>query len=63
MSRRAAKFTQADIFRAIKAAERDGVRRTVRLLSDGEIRIDPYIPVGADSAETPESGEERDIVL
>jgi hypothetical protein len=39
MSRRAARFTQADVCRAIKAVEQAGAHMTVEILPDGTIRI------------------------
>lgn len=39
MSRRPARFTEADLFRAAKAAKRAGM--TVEALADGTIRIVP----------------------
>jgi hypothetical protein len=39
MSRTAAKFTQADIARALKAVQQTGVDMQVRLLPDGSILI------------------------
>lgn len=39
MSNRAARFTQADIARAIRAIEQTGAHMAVELLPDGTIRI------------------------
>lgn len=44
MSRRAARFTQADIARAIKAIEQTGASMAVEIVPDGTIRIVPYDP-------------------
>lgn len=41
MSRRAARFTQADIARAIKAVEQTGANMCVEITPDGTIRIVP----------------------
>jgi hypothetical protein len=41
MSRRAARFTQADVARAIRAVEQTGARMAVEIGPDGTIRIVP----------------------
>lgn len=41
MSRRAALFTEADIYRAIKAVERAGAHMMVKISTKGEICIVP----------------------
>lgn len=41
MSRRPARFTQADVARAIKAVEQTGARMAVEIGPDGTIRIVP----------------------
>ena len=41
MSRRPARFTQADIARAIKAVEQANAQMTVEIAPDGTIRIVP----------------------
>jgi len=41
MSRRAARFTQADINRALRAIAQAGVRATIEICQDGAIRITP----------------------
>jgi hypothetical protein len=41
MSRRPARFTQADIARAIRAIEQTGARMTVKIAPDGTIWIVP----------------------
>ncbi len=44
MSRRAARYTQADIARALRAFEQvNGVRATVQIDFDGTLRIVPLI--------------------
>jgi hypothetical protein len=43
MSRHAARFTQADIARALKAVEQVGARMAVEILPDGTIRIAPVV--------------------
>lgn len=52
MSRRAARFTQADIARAIKAIEQTGANMAVEIAPDGTIRIVP-LPLKQDSEEKP----------
>lgn len=42
MSRTAARFTQADIARAIRAVEQTGASMAVEIARDGVIRIVPY---------------------
>jgi DNA-binding XRE family transcriptional regulator len=46
MSRRAARFTQADIARAIGAIEQTGANMAVEIGKDGTIRIVP-LPLNA----------------
>lgn len=46
MSRRVARATQADIGRAIKAAEKAGAHMAVEILPDGTIRL---VPVDGDT--------------
>jgi hypothetical protein len=41
MSRRAARVTQADIARALRAVEQTGARASVEVTPDGTIRIVP----------------------
>ncbi len=57
MSRTAARFTQADINRAVRAAKRAGAS-AVLLLPDGTIRIELTTP---DQVETSEY--DREIIL
>ncbi len=52
MSRRAAKFTEADAFRAIKAIKRSGEDMSVEITPDGTIRIIPT-PAPAPPPENP----------
>ena len=47
MSRRAAKFTEADAVRAIKAIKRSGEAMAVEITPDGTIRL---VPIAAPSA-------------
>jgi len=42
MSRTAARFTQADIARAIRAVEQTGASMAVEIARDGVIRVVPY---------------------
>lgn len=42
MSRTPARFTQADVTRAIRAVEQTGARMAVEIAPDGTIRIVPY---------------------
>jgi hypothetical protein len=55
MSRRPARFTQADVNRAIRAAERAGISMAVEILPNGIIRLSPVAPgcltQGQDDAE------------
>lgn len=61
MSRTAAKVTQADIARALRAVEQTGARAVVEVARDGTIRI---VPAGlAGKTEAPEIDEYRDIDL
>lgn len=59
MSRRPARATQADIRRAIAAAQKCGPHMAVDILKDGTIRIAPAAPAKAESPDDPG----RDIVL
>lgn len=60
MSRRAATFTQADVSRAIRAAENAGGRRwTVEISAHGVIRLIPTDP----QAEAAPIKEKREIVF
>jgi hypothetical protein len=58
MSRRAARCTQADIHRAIKAVEQAGARMAVEILPDGTIRLSPANQNGPEAI-----GPKRKIVL
>jgi hypothetical protein len=58
MSRRPARYTQADIRRAIEASKKAGAQMAVELLPDGTIRL---VPVNQPSE--PTLGEGRRIVL
>jgi hypothetical protein len=60
MSRRAARFTQVDIRRAIEAAKAAGKDWAVEIAPDGTIRIVQSSPK---PQQTPEIGQERRIVL
>lgn len=60
MSRRPARFTEADIRRALKAAERFDVPMAVEIKPDGTIRI---VPVDGKRPEEERVGENREIVL
>jgi hypothetical protein len=44
MSRTPARFTQADVARAIRAVEQTGARMAVEIDPSGTIRIIPYEP-------------------
>jgi hypothetical protein len=64
VSRRAAKVTQADIARAIRAVEQTGGRMAIEITPDGIIRLTP-VSAAAAPAE-PRNGHlepEREIVL
>lgn len=60
MSRRPARFTQADIARAIKALDRLGSNRQVLIDQEGNIRI---IPASDVYKSEPPVEPERDIIL
>jgi hypothetical protein len=62
MSKRAAPVTQADISRAIRAADRAGSRQwSIEIAPDGVIRLTPY--EGAGPAARPSQLPKRKIVL
>ena len=64
MSRRPARFTQADIHRALKAAEQAGAQMTLEILPDGTIRLNPAVHnAGVPAPMNPGRGVERKIVL
>lgn len=58
MSRRPARFTQADIARAIKAAKQTGVSMAVEITLDGTIQLVP-----ADQSAPKGVAQQRKIVL
>lgn len=61
MSRRAARYTQADIARALRAFEQvNGVRATVQIDFDGTLRI---VPIDHNDKKKPEVLPTRDFVL
>ena len=60
MPRRPARVTQADIARAIRAAEQAGSPRTVEITPDGTIKL---VPVEPKTAKPEASGKKREIVL
>ena len=60
MSRRAARFTEADAVRAIKAVKRSGERLAVKIDAEGTIWI---IPIDPQAPPKPEFDPEREIVL
>lgn len=62
MSRRAARCTQADIARAIRAASQTGGGMAVEVLPDGTIRIAPA-PASPQPAPAPKLVAQRRIVL
>jgi|HubBroStandDraft_4_1064222.scaffolds.fasta_scaffold1171303_2 hypothetical protein len=57
MPRRPARVTQADIARAIRAAEQAGSQRTVEIAPDGTIKLVPVV------ATRPEVAKKREIIL
>jgi hypothetical protein len=61
MSRTAARFTQADVARSIRAAKQAGAG-SVRLLRDGTIQIDLQADHAGDKAEIPVD-DGREVVL
>jgi hypothetical protein len=60
MPRRPARVTQADIARAIRAAEQAGSPRTVEITPDGTIKL---VPVESGAAKPEASGKKREIIL
>ncbi len=63
MSQRPARFTQADLGRAIRAVEKSRAPFEIRIEPDGVIRL---IPIAAEAADKPKDGKVagvRDIVL
>lgn len=58
MARRAARFTEIDLRRAIRAVKNEGADMAVEILPDGTIRIVPYV-----TNKPVEPAEERDIIL
>ena len=60
MSRRPARFTQADVRRAVEAAKSAGKDWAVEIAPDGTIRI---VRSSHKPEQTPEIGQERRIVL
>lgn len=63
MSRRPARFTQADIRRAIAAVEKSGAQLAVEILPDGTIRLVPVPPPHAIPKKTGAFDMERRIPL
>ncbi len=61
MSRTPARFTQADVARSIRAAKQAGAG-SVRLLTDGTIRIDLQPEPVGDKQENPVD-DDREVVL
>ena len=53
MPRTAARFTKADITRALAAVEKVGAPMAVEVLPDGTIRIVPVPPTQGDNGEKP----------
>ena len=60
MPRRPARVTQADIARAIRAAEQAGSPRTVEITPDGTIKL---VPVEPGTAKPEANGKKREIIL
>lgn len=60
MSRAPARFTQADIARAIRAVKQEGLHAAVKADKDGTIWI---VPIKADTLETPCIDEDKEIRL
>jgi len=58
MPRRPARTTQADIARAIRAAEQAGSLRTVEIAPDGTIKLVPVEPTKPEA-----NGKKREIIL
>jgi hypothetical protein len=61
MSRRAARFTQADINRALRAIAQAGVAASIEIRQDGAIRIMPEKP--ASEPRSPEVAPRKEIIL
>ena len=61
MARTAAKFTQADVARSLRAAKQAGAA-SVRLLLDGTIRIDLQSEPTVEKADIPVD-DDREVVL
>jgi hypothetical protein len=61
MSRTAARITQADVARAIRAAQQTGAG-AVRILPDGTITIDPQAQTAGEKPQIPVDGDEE-VVL
>ena len=62
MPRRPARVTQADIARAIRAADQAGSPRTIEIAPDGTIRPIP-VPAEPGTAKSEASGKKREIIL
>ena len=62
MSRRAARFTEADAFRAIRAIKRSGEPMAVEIATDGTIRIIPT-PIPLPAMPKPKIAPGKKIVL
>jgi hypothetical protein len=60
MPRRPARVTQADIARAIRAADKARSPRTVEITPDGTIKL---VPVEAGTAKSEANGTKREIIL
>jgi hypothetical protein len=60
MSRRAARITQADVARALKALAQTGVRAALEICADGVLRIVPLEP--APIAEAPPSAPTPPVI-
>ncbi len=63
MSRRPARVTQADIARALRAAEQVGAWVTVEIRPDGTIRLVPAAKGEATEPAKPAVAEEEDFAL
>lgn len=63
MSRTAARFTQADIARAIRAVEQTGAQMEIRVERDGIIRILPFIAPPTPANDPPDIEADEGIEL
>ncbi|GLI93410.1 hypothetical protein LMG27198_24020 [Methylocystis echinoides] len=63
MSKRPARFTEADVRRVIRAVSKERAEMEVRIDPDGSIRIVPYHPPATNDATRPVVARESRIHL